>query len=107
MEPMDGDQGLEDERSTSPPLQGDASSDINAERAWTFGLQDDPEANRDRNPNLVVQFSKEVEVHALKLQGDSDQSQLVRIVLSVSDRSGQTYTDVEDSSGGRLVSACK
>ena len=107
MEPMDGEQGLESSRSSIPELEGDQSSDINAEVPWTFPLQSNPEDNRDENPKLYVTFNKPVEVHALKLQGNSDQSQFVRIIPSVRDRSSQTFSDVLDSSGNPLVSAGK
>ena len=104
MEPMDGEQGLESSRSTSPASE-DQSSDINADEPWTFELQSNPEDDRDQNPKLVVRFNTEVQVHAFKLQGDSDNSQSIRLIPSVRDGSTQTYTDVLDSSGIPLVSS--
>ncbi|XP_030846397.1 uncharacterized protein LOC115926092 [Strongylocentrotus purpuratus] len=102
MEPMDGEQGLESSRSTTPASE-DQSTDINADKPWIFELQSNPEDNRDQNPKLDVKFNTEVQVHALKLQGDSDQSQTVRIIPLVRDRSTQIYTDVLDSSGKPLI----
>ena len=104
MEPMDGDQGLESGRSPNPDNEGQ-STDINAEEPWTFELQPNPEQDRQDNPTVDVQFNTQVEVHALKLQGNTDESPQVRIILSVWDSNTQTYRDVLDSSGNPLVSA--
>ena len=103
MEPMDGEQGLESSRSTTPASE-DQSSDINADEPWTFGLQSNPLDNRDQNPKLDVQFNTEVQVHGLKLQGDTDKSQTVRLIPSVRDPSTNAFTDVLDSAGKPLVS---
>lgn len=103
MEPMDGEQGLEVDRSTVPSSAGQ-SSDIHADKPWTFPLQSNPEENRDKNPKLDVKFDTLVELHALKLQGNTDKAQTTRMILSVLDEATQTFKDVLDSSGKPLVS---
>ena len=104
MEPMDGEQGLERDRRTVP-ASGDESTDINAERPWTFLLQSQAGDNRENNPKLVVSFNTKVEVHALKLQGNTDQKKEVRFILSFPDEATSTFKEVQDSSGSPLVSS--
>ena len=103
MEPMDGEQGLESERSTLPSSEGQ-STDVNADNPWEFPLPTNPEENREETPKVVVKFKTKVQLHGLKLQGNADEPQEVQIILSVWDETTSTFKDVTDSSNKQLVS---
>ena len=103
MEPMEGDQGLESERSTLPS-QEDQSTLVKSDNAWTVSLQSQPMANRAENPKLRVTFKTKVEVHALKLQGSPEATEDVTFILSYWDEESQQFKDFTDSAGQPQVS---
>ena len=103
MEPMSGDQGLESERYTNPSNE-DESTLLNSDSAWTVTLQDEPLANRDDNPQVILSFETEVEVRALQLQGSSDEVEDVTFILSYTDDESFEFRDYLDSSGQPKVS---
>ena len=103
MEPMSGDQGLDSDRETVPS-NGDQSTVLNSENAWTVTLQEEPLANRQGNPRIILNFVTKVEVHALQLQGRSDVVEDVTFILSTWDEDSKEYRDYPDSSGEAKVS---
>lgn len=103
MEPMSGDQGLESDRETIPP-NGDESTLLSSENAWTVTLQDEPLESRQENPKVTVNFVTQVEVHALQLQGSSDEAEVVTFILTYRDEGSETLKDYLDSSGKPKVS---
>ena len=103
MEPMSQDQSLEAEREEVPSGE-DQSSLVNSDNAWTVPLQEEPLANRQDNPYVTVSFATEVEVHALELQGSSDEVDDVTFILSPWDEELQEFRDYLDSSGEPKVS---
>ena len=103
MEPMSGDQGLESDRETVPSNR-DQSTVLNSENAWTVTLQEEPLANRQENPRIILNFVTKVEVHALQLQGRSDVVEDVTFILSTWDEDSKEYRDYPDSSGEAKVS---
>ena len=103
MEPLGGEDGLEEERSTNP-TSGEQSTIIDSLQPWTFDLQTNPSNNRSENPTLTVKFNTRVEMRGLKLQGSTDGNEVVAFMLSFLDGESQTFEDVSDSSNEPSVS---
>ena len=103
MEPMSGDQGLESDR-VAIPSNGDESTLLSSENAWTVQLQEQPLRNRQENPKVILNFVTQVEVHALQLQGSSDEEGMVTFILSSWDEESMEFRDYLDSSGEPKVS---
>ena len=104
MEPMDGEQDLEKDRTTEPENAEEQSTNINEDNPWTFALMPEPLQDRERNPKLIVTFKTTVNVHALKLQGNTDEVNEILFTLSVKDESAETFSDVMESPDKLLVS---
>ena len=103
MEPMSEDQGLESERVTVPSNE-DQSSLLKSDNPWTVPLQDEPLANREDNPHVIVSFATKVEVHALQLKGSSDEAEDVTFIVSSWDEESFEFKDYLDSTGDPKVS---
>lgn len=103
MEPMSGDQGLESDRVTVPSNE-DQSTAVDSDNAWTVTLQKEPLANRQENPQIIVSFEKDVDVHAMLLQGSSDKVEKVTFILSAWDEDSLEFKDYLDPSGKPKVS---
>lgn len=103
MEPMSEDQALESERVTVPSNE-DESSLLNSDNPWTVLLNEAPLENRQENPHVTVMFATKVEVHALQLQGSSDEVEDVTFILSSSDDESTDFREYLDSAGESKVS---
>ena len=104
MEPMAGEQDLEENRIKVTDDAEGQSTNINEDNPWTFALMQEPLQNRERNPKLIVTFKRKVEVHGLKLQGNTDEVNDIILLLSVKDESADMFSDVTESPDKILVS---
>lgn len=103
MERMGGEQGLERERSTDPPQEGQ-STEVYGDNPWKVALASQPVTNRSENPKLRVIFKAPVTVQALRLQGSDGVAEEIRLILAYLDEESGGFKDLTDSAGEPKVS---
>ncbi len=91
MEPLNGLQDLEDERSFSPEQDQDQSTDINADSPWTFELRP-----AEKIPTVYVEFKSKVVVQGFKLQGSGQTLKELQFILLAKYEADEEFVKLKD-----------